>query len=92
MGLVLLQAFDAKYGRRQAQLERQHQARQRTQLDRADAPQAALDEVQYSADGQPMISLWPVRIVLLLGATVSGSVLWASYRSRGRETRHDVAV
>ena len=74
----------AKYGRRQAQLERQHQARQHVQLDRADAPPERLEEIHYSTDGDPVISLLPLRIVLLVVVCVSAVALRVSFQPSGK--------
>lgn len=68
IALVGLQAVGYKYGQRQAQIERQHQALQWAQLDRQAAETAA---IEYSTPERTIITLWPLRVLLLALLVVS---------------------
>jgi len=70
IALVGLQAVDFKFRQRQAQIERQHQALQYAQLDRQAADTAV---IEYSTPEQTIITLWPLRailVVLLVASTI----------------------
>jgi hypothetical protein len=79
-GLILLEILGPKYQRRQAQLERQHQARQWAQIESAAGREAAEQSVEYSSEEETEIPLWPIRGVALAILCVSTVVLWMRRR------------
>ncbi len=68
-GLLALTAIGPKYARRQAQIERQYQARGQVHRDVAEGrplgEMAGRDIVRYSTDDDTLISLRPLRIALV---------------------------
>jgi hypothetical protein len=84
MGLAALTAIHDKYGKRQAAIERQYQARERTaeqvaSLEHADAdaPQPGPDVPlpAYATPGHNLISVWPLFAVLTVLAAVAALML-----------------
>ena len=79
VALIGLQAMSHKYGRRQAQIERQSQGRQWAQLDAAEHEQGS--QVDFSTPDDTVITLWPLRVVLL---TIGLAALVLLVRERRR--------
>jgi hypothetical protein len=89
MALLALAVISGKYDRRQANIERQYQARERVAekitAENNPADPARIDNPEarrpYATPGDKLIPLWPLAILLSLIAMVAAVVL---YRSRGR--------
>ena len=97
MGLGALLAIGPKYGQRQASIERKHQAQQQM-LRLADGMPVAGKSgsptgVEYSQADNTIVSLWPIRLVVLLVTVVSAAVLVgqriAQRRAYSSPTRDD---
>src|SRR5687768_6655659 len=88
MALGALAAIGGKYGRRQAVIERQYQARTRVAEQQANANAPAgdirIDEQgtlrEFATPSDTLIPLWPLAAVLLLVALFAGVML---FRGRG---------
>ncbi len=79
MGLAALLAVSPKYGRRQATIERKYQAQQQM-LRSADGMPVAGEtrpptDVEYSDPDNTIVTLWPIRLVVLLVTVVSTAQL-----------------
>jgi len=72
-GLVALFAIGPRYGRRQSQLERQHQSREAIAR-RAAGEQGDLEQI-YSTPDQTVIGLWALRFALAAIALVAAVAL-----------------
>lgn len=83
MALVALAAMNGKYGRRQSALERQYQARDRVAAGETGPTAAGGDTGRrpYAMPGQTLVPLWPLALIMVAIALVSGAMLW---RGRGR--------
>jgi hypothetical protein len=89
MALLALIVIRDKYGRRQANIERQYQARERVAEDLAAANNPAGDsridkEVprrQFATPADKLIPLWPLATILILVAIIATVMLC---RGRGR--------
>ena len=89
MGLLALAVIGGKYGRRQANIERQYQARERVaEKLAAENNPAAADRIEdsdarreYATPGDKLIPIWPLAVLLGLFAVVAAAML---YRGRGR--------
>jgi hypothetical protein len=64
-GLIALAAISGQYGKRQARLERQYQARERIRSDEL-GDDAVGDPArrEYSSPRQTLIPIWPLAVVL----------------------------
>ncbi|HEY4723947.1 MAG TPA: hypothetical protein VII92_18990 [Anaerolineae bacterium] len=90
VGIGALAAISGKYGRRQANIERQYQARER--IAQGDTISGDADTAQdgdsasrrsYSMPGETLIPLWPLAVGL--GAiALFAAVMLARERGRGR--------
>jgi hypothetical protein len=91
MAMLALVAIDSKYGRRQARLELQYQARERIAERRAAAnnPEATertddqASRREFAAPGNNLIPLWPLAILLFLIAAFAAIMLRRSRGNRG---------
>ena len=78
MALLAVAATSGKYGRRQAGIERQYQARERGTA----APGEAVNARRpYASSDQTLVPLWPLALLLSTVSLVSGWMLW---RQRAR--------
>ena len=102
MGLAALLAIGPKYGRRQASIERKHQAQQQMPRLGGGMPVAGMpvagetgppSDVEYSNADSTIVSLWPIRLVVLLVTVVSAAVLAgqriAQHRTYASSARDD---
>lgn len=91
MALGAIVAIGGKYGRRQAGIERQFQARQRIveQQVAGNSPAAASRTTaqehgspprDFSQPGETLVPLWPLAAVLVLVALFAAGMLWRSRR------------
>jgi hypothetical protein len=90
-GLIVLAVMSRKYDRRQANIERNYQARSRVaerltaennsqsakRIAEAEAPRA------YAAPGDKLIPLWPLAILLGLISAVAAEMLRRRFRNGG---------
>ena len=81
VGLGAMAAIHVKYGRRQANLERQYQARERVQDDATVDP----DRRDYSTPEATLIPIWPLAVVLGGVAAVAAAMLLRDRRRQRRE-------
>lgn len=89
MALAALAAISGKYGRRQANIERQYQARERIaekQADQNNRTNAARIENQearrpFATPDERLIPLWPLAILLGLVALVAAAMLYRASRA-----------
>ena len=89
MALVALFAISGKYGRRQANIERQYQARERiaekTAAENNPTGTARIDDQQarrpFATPGNNLITLWPLAILLGLVALTSAMMLYRASRA-----------
>ena len=79
MGLIALVAISGQYGKRQARLERQYQARERVAEDAVADPERR----QYATPNATLVPLWPLAI--LLGGVI---VLAAVMLGREHQRQH----
>jgi membrane protein implicated in regulation of membrane protease activity len=93
VGLLALVAMSPKYGRRQANIERQYQARERVaeKITTENNPDAAarIDDLDARrpyvvTTGDKLIPIWPLAILLALVSLVAAVMLWRSHRGRVR--------
>lgn len=75
MALLGLETLGPKYGRRQSQIERQHQGRQYTQLE-AQQPHDAPPKIEYSTPDHTIVALGPLRVLTLVLVFVAAGGLW----------------
>jgi hypothetical protein len=87
MGILALAAISGKYGKRQAGIERQYQARERVATA---GPEGAAQTAPrpYATADDTLIPLWPLVVVLGLIAISATAML---VRGRLREVRTDTA-
>ena len=92
VGLLALAVMSPKYGRRQANIERQYQARERvaeriTVENNPDATQR-IDNLEarqpYVTTTEKLIPIWPLAALLALVSMVAAVMLWRGPRGRGR--------
>ena len=92
VGLLALVAMSPKYGRRQANIERQYQARERvaervTAENNPDAS-ARIDDLDarrpYVTTSEKLIPIWPLAVLLALVSLVAALMLVRRHRGRGR--------
>ncbi len=89
MALVALAAISGKYGRRQANIERQYQARERIAEKRAaenNSPASARivdqqDRRPLATPADHLVPLWPLAILLALAALVAAAMLVRASRA-----------
>jgi len=93
VGLLALAVMGPKYGRRQANIERQYQARERVaeKITAENIPDAAprIDNLEARrpyvvTTGEKLIPIWPLAILLALVSFVAAVMLWRGHRGRGR--------
>ncbi len=83
-------SFGGKYGKRQAAIERQYQARERVaeKLTAENNPQGAerIDDLEsrrpFATPGNNLITLWPLAILLGVIAVVAAAMLYRANRPR----------
>jgi hypothetical protein len=81
VGLGAMALLDVKYGRRQANLERQYQTRERALENAVADPKRRT----YSQPQSTLIPLWPLAVLLGGAAVAAGAMLVrSSGRGRGR--------
>ena len=87
MGLVALGAISGQYGKRQARLERQYQARERIR-DHALGDVAVGDPTRrdYSIADKTLIPIWPLAIPLGGVVVLAAVMLGREYRRRRHES------
>jgi hypothetical protein len=96
MGIVALAAIHDKYGKRQAGIERQYQARERTaeQVAAVGKEGAAADRIQptdvplpaYATPGHNLISIWPLFALLSVLGVVAAIMLSRERRRLAKPT------
>ena len=79
VGLVALAAISGQYGKRQARLERQYQARERIREDAVGDPRRP----EYSAPDKTLVPIWPLAVVLG-GVVLVAAVMLGREQGRGR--------
>ena len=88
MGLAALLAVSPKYGQRQAAIERKYQARQQMARSADGMPIAGETrpptDVAYSDPNNTIVTLWPIRLVVLLVTVVSAAQLVRQRRAQHR--------
>ena len=90
MGLLALAVIGGKYGRRQANIERQYQARERVaEKLAAENNPAAADRIEnsdarraYATPGDQLVPIWPLAILLGLVVVVAAAMLYRGRRGR----------
>lgn len=87
MGLLALAVISGKYGRRQAGIERQYQARERV-AEAGPEGAAHIAPRPYATPGDTLIPLWPLAVVLGIVAIFA---TWLLVRGRVKEVRTDSA-
>lgn len=91
MALGAIVAIGGKYGRRQAGIERQFQARQRfveqqvagnnpAAASRTTAQEDRSPPRDYSQPGETLVPLWPLAAVLVSVALFAAGMLWRGHR------------
>jgi len=80
VGLGAIGAIHVKYGRRQAGIERQYQARERVMEDATADP----GRREYSSPEATLIPLWPLTVLLGGAATAAAVMLVRGRLNRGR--------
>jgi hypothetical protein len=98
MGLVALAAMSGKYSRRQANIERNYQARTRvaeqvaaennsTEPDRMDHLEVRRE---FATPDENLVPLWPLAVLLGLAAVVAGAMLYRGHvRGEFRSTNSE---
>jgi hypothetical protein len=82
MAMAALVAIGGKYGRRQAALERQFQARERIAFaETADNDAVDFEGRTYATPDDTLVPLWPLAIIMIAVATLAALML---VRGRGR--------
>ena len=94
VGIGALAAISGKYGRRQANIERQYQARERiTQGDSTSGDTSATQDTvapsrrPYSMPGETLIPLWPLAVTLGVVSLFAGVMLVRNWKIHKRERR-----
>jgi hypothetical protein len=92
MGLLALAVIGGKYARRQANIERQYQARERVaeRIATENNP-AATDRIEdsdarreYATPGDQLLPIWPLAVLLGIVVVVAAAMLYRGHRGRGR--------
>ncbi len=87
VALIALGAISGQYGKRQARLERQYQARERIQNDQlGDAAAGDSARRDYSSPEKTLIPIWP--LAALLGSAILFSAVMLSREHQRR--RHEL--
>jgi len=92
VGLLALIAMSPKYRQRQANIERQYQARERVAeritaennsgaAERIDELEAQRPYVMTTSD--KLVPIWPLAVLLALVSLVAAVMLWRGHRGRG---------
>lgn len=86
VGLVALAAISGQYGKRQARLERQYQARERIR-DGAIGNSAVGDPARrdYSSPDQTLVPIWPLAVVLCGLIVFAAAMLRRDHQRRPHE-------
>lgn len=92
MGIIALAALNGKYSRRQANIERQYQARERVaeKLGAENNPDLGvrIDDSEarraYATPGNQLIPVWPLAALLGLISIVAAAMLHRGHRGGGR--------
>lgn len=92
MGIIALAALNGKYSRRQANIERQYQARERVaeKLGAENNPDLGvrIDDSEarraYATPGNQLIPVWPLAALLSLISIVAAAMLHRGHRGGGR--------
>ena len=82
VGLGAIAAIHVKYGQRQANLERQYQARERV----GESESAVADRRGYATSDANLVPLWPLVIVLSGVAALAAAMLVRGHFVRGQTT------
>ncbi len=81
MGLIALGAISGQYGKRQARLERQYQARERIRDDAV----GDSERREYASSDDTLVPLWPLAIPLLSAAAFAAVMLRRELRRQRDE-------
>jgi hypothetical protein len=81
VGLLAVAAISGQYGKRQARLERQYQARERVAGGTVGEP----DQRDYATPDSTLIPLWPLAVVLVGVAIASAMMLGREHQRRQHE-------
>lgn len=81
VGLLALATIHGQYGKRQAHLERQYQARERI----AEHAVGDSSRREYSTPAHTLIPVWPLAAVLIVVIVVAAVMLGREVRRRRRE-------
>jgi hypothetical protein len=71
VGLIALFTISGQYGKRQARLERQYQARERVMDDAVEDPTRR----EYATPGMTLVPIWPLAVILVATAGVAAAML-----------------
>jgi hypothetical protein len=82
VGLIAVAAISGQYGKRQARLERQYQARERI----AEGTIGEAGQREYASPERTLIPLWPLALVLGGVGIASAVMLGREYQIRQRES------
>ena len=83
-GLILLGLFSGQYGKRQARLERQYQARERiAEGALGDGAASNADRREYATPENTLVPLWPLSVALCGAMVLAATMLGRQYQ-RGR--------
>jgi peptidoglycan/LPS O-acetylase OafA/YrhL len=77
MGLIALVTISGQYGKRQARLERQYQARERVLENGVSDPQRR----DYATPDSTLVPLWPLAVILV-AVMIAAAVMLRRERSR----------
>jgi hypothetical protein len=82
VGLIALVSISGQYGKRQARLERQYQARERVMDNAVEDPTRR----EYSTAETTLVPIWPLAVILVAAAGVAAALL----RRDLRRERHEL--
>jgi hypothetical protein len=82
VGLIALFTISGQYGKRQARLERQYQARERVMDDAVGDPTRR----EYSTAETTLVPIWPLAAILVVASIVASALL----RRDLRRERHEL--
>jgi hypothetical protein len=77
VSIVVVATISGQYGKRQARLERQYQARERI----ADNAVGAAERREYSTPEDTLVPIWPLAAALCAIGVGAGGMLWRERRS-----------